>query len=158
LGLYLGKLIPVTGDNTAYTQSINIGPKFKQGEGTLPLAYIDAEHSGTWTRFCNHSCTNNAKFDEATVGDTRVLALRATKDIKVNEEITVDYQNEHFEHRKCLCRPGVGKCRYPNQDNPIKRLAPAPASTPVPATPRRAKRIREDDDDEYTLDSKRRTP
>lgn len=108
LGAFFGKLIPKPTDNTDYCHEVHIGPDFSNRKAEV--AYIDAEECGNWTRFVNHSCDSNAKFVEARVGSTRVLALVATKVIELGDQVTVDYQADYFQNRECRC--GAKCCKY----------------------------------------------
>lgn len=113
LGAYLGELIPKRNSNPDYCHEVFIGPEFTKTKATI--AYIDAEHCGNYTRFCNHSCEHNAVIAERRVGKERVLALTAVRSIAAGEQVTIDYGEEYFWFRKCLC--GLRKCRYPNEVN-----------------------------------------
>jgi hypothetical protein len=119
LGAYVGKLIPTQTDNTDYCHEIHIGAEFAGKEAEV--AYVDAEECGNWTRFVNHSCANNAHIVEARVGDTRVLALVATKEIMPGDSVTIDYQDNYFRERDCLCRDA--NCRYPPGQRPVEPVA-----------------------------------
>jgi SET domain-containing protein len=110
IGPYLGELVPRKPAQTEYAHRIHIGPKFWKKE-TEALAYVDAEEAGSFVRFANHACEYNALIEEARVGDERVLALRARKDIEVGDQVCVDYGDEYFVGgRYCLC--GSGACKY----------------------------------------------
>lgn len=93
LGAYLGELIRQKTHNTDYTQQIKMGPDFERSR-SAEYAYVDAEASGTWTRFVNHSCLDNTNFVSAKVGTTRVLALTASRNIEPGEQIFVNYQDD----------------------------------------------------------------
>ncbi|KZM26353.1 hypothetical protein ST47_g2587 [Ascochyta rabiei] len=123
LGAYLGELIPARNDNTDYCHEVTIDPEFQKT--SAPVAYIDAEKHGSHVRFCNHSCDSNAKIFEARVGKERVLVLRATKRIKAGEQICIDYGDDYFRRRQCLCRSE--KCKYPDAVNAVMPMG-APKS------------------------------
>ncbi|KAF2132753.1 SET domain-containing protein [Dothidotthia symphoricarpi CBS 119687] len=153
IGPYLGELIPETSDNTAYCHEVSIGPMFSNVE--TPVAYIDAEHCGNYARFCNHSCDNNADICEARVGTERMLVLKANKSIIPGEQICVDYGEDYFRQRQCLC--GRETCKYPNLVNPVKSVTtPKPkkknlrSKTPVSALGKR--RTRNDEHDVCTTE------
>jgi hypothetical protein len=119
LGAYVGKLIPMQTENTDYCHEVHIGAEFAEKEAEV--AYVDAEECGNWTRFVNHSCANNAHIVEARVGDTRVLALVATKEIMPGDIVTIDYQDDYFRERDCLCRDA--NCRYPPEQRRVEPVA-----------------------------------
>ncbi|KAJ4363714.1 Histone-lysine N-methyltransferase ehmt1 [Ascochyta clinopodiicola] len=123
LGAYLGELLPARNENTDYCHEVTIGPEFQKT--SAPVAYIDSEKYGNHVRFCNHSCESNAKILEARVGKERVLALRATTWIKAGEQIRIDYGDDYFRCRQCLC--GSEVCKYPNAVN-VGTPAEAPRS------------------------------
>lgn len=110
LGAYLGELIPRRTGNTDYCHEVLVGPEFSKTGAKV--AYIDAEHCGNNTRFCNHSCENNANIVEARVGMDRVLVLKAEKSIAAGAQITIDYGSDYFACRTCLC--GSTRCKYPS--------------------------------------------
>ena len=116
LGAYLGELIPEQPETTDYCHQVQIGLEFTEAAATF--AYIDAEEYGNFTRFANHSCENNAIIMEARVGKERVLALRAVRSIAVGEQVWINYGDDYFRHRRCLC--GSKKCKYPNASNPVE--------------------------------------
>lgn len=66
LGPYLGELFPHQTSNTDYCHEVSIGPEFSKKR--TAVAYVDAEHAGSFVRFANHSCKNNAVIVEARVG------------------------------------------------------------------------------------------
>lgn len=67
---------------------------------------IDARGMRTGFRFINHSCEPNT-FMRRTKDRAEFYALR---DIRVGEELTVDYQASHHEGR-LRCRCGTARCR-----------------------------------------------
>ena len=73
-------------------------------------ATIDATRKGQISRFINHSCEPNCETQKWTVNGLVRIGFFATRDIRVGEEITFDYQFIHFgKGQKCLC--GSEKCR-----------------------------------------------
>lgn len=71
---------------------------------------IDSHRSGSECRFVNHSCEPNSEFQKWTVNGLPVMALFATRDIRANEEITVDYNFQPYGiPPKCEC--GSNECR-----------------------------------------------
>ncbi|KAL6711811.1 hypothetical protein ACN47E_002854 [Coniothyrium glycines] len=115
LGIYLGELLPARTQNTDYCHEIAIGPTYSK-VGSV-VAYVDAEKCGSYVRFCNHSCEANANISEARVGEQRVLALRAVRDIAAGEQVCIDYMEDYFRERKCLC--GLQTCRYTGTDGGV---------------------------------------
>ncbi|KAF2831468.1 SET domain-containing protein [Ophiobolus disseminans] len=95
LAPYLGELIPFPTANTDYYHEVKIGPNFSGWPA--PVAYVDAERYGYFTRFANHSCEGNA-----------VLCEDRVRDVEVGDEVCVDYGVDYFRDRRCLC--GAGKC------------------------------------------------
>jgi hypothetical protein len=69
---------------------------------------IEAQVHGNWTRFINHSCEPNTIFATRRVGQTRIMAVKAFKDITAGEELTIHYGETYFETRTCLC--GAADC------------------------------------------------
>jgi hypothetical protein len=108
LGVYLGELIPRRNKSTDYCHQVKIGPDFSKTEAQV--AYVDAEKCGNYTRFANHSCDNNANIVEAKIGNERVLAMRAIRAIAPGEQVCIDYREDYFRERQCLC--GTKKCKY----------------------------------------------
>ncbi|KAF9699552.1 hypothetical protein EKO04_002310 [Ascochyta lentis] len=143
LGAYLGELIPACTENTDYCHEVTIGPEFQKK--SAPMAYIDAEKCGNYVRFCNHSCESNAKIFEARVGKERVLALRATRWIKSGEQICIDYGDDYFRSRQCLCESA--SCKYPNAVNvvsPVEAVKSARGKTKEVKQPRESRAARYD--------------
>ena len=76
----------------------------------MKLHYIDAETSGNYARFINHSCQPNAKFSKIEVNGVQRCAIYAMGDINSGEEITCDYGYEKGKKDKnnvrCNCSKG----------------------------------------------------
>jgi SET domain-containing protein len=62
----------------------------------------DAGVDGNIARFINHSCRPNCWFQ--VVGTT--IWIRASRSIRVGEELTYDYRTEGDHTISCRCRPG----------------------------------------------------
>lgn len=105
--------------NTDYCHQVKVGPAFSKSGAQV--AYVDARECGNFAGFANHSCDNNANFTEMRVGNERVLALRAIKAIAVGEQVSVDYGDDYFKERRCLC--GKPKCKYANTTKPALAVA-----------------------------------
>ncbi|KAI9817434.1 MAG: hypothetical protein M1827_001044 [Pycnora praestabilis] len=60
--------------------------------GNIVVAKISAAESGNWTRFLNHSCEASTAFTPPEMyGDRYRVLIKATRDINIFEEVTVDY-------------------------------------------------------------------
>ncbi|ETV97693.1 hypothetical protein H310_09578 [Aphanomyces invadans] len=109
IGEYVGQLVrTATMDRTSrYIVSIR-----EEAEDTVWRTNVDARHVGNFTRFINHSCSPNARWDTYRSPMTfcpriHVLSLR---EIKAGEEITVDYGADHgIGSIPCHC--GSDRCR-----------------------------------------------
>lgn len=66
---------------------------------------IDATHHDCTMKYINHCCNPNCEADEE---NDRVF-YKAKRDIKVGEELTVDYQLISENEDKCFC--GADACR-----------------------------------------------
>ena len=67
---------------------------------------LDGSRGGNGTHYINHSCRPNA-FTRTLYGHLIFFALR---DIRVGDEITIDYEYTlHSDTKKCFC--GVRDCR-----------------------------------------------
>lgn len=133
LGAYMGELLPLVresgGQEIGGPYAMQMKMKKPEPSNKTPIVdipkgpdfpvLIDGEHYGNWTRYLNHSCDANTKFESFRVGSIRIMAVRATKDIKAGTEITADYTGTYFEYLKCLC--GLETCRFKNNYNPQKK-------------------------------------
>ena len=70
---------------------------------------INGENESNTARYINHCCDPNA---EAEIQDSRIYIL-ATKNIKADEEITIDYGQEYFDEfiKSVGCKCGASKHR-----------------------------------------------
>lgn len=110
LGEYVGVIEPTNRcqDNVyALTQEVRLPGE----EEIAAQAHISSAWFGSWTRFINHSCDASAQFKYTLVGDQANTIVRATRDISMFEELTIDYGRNYWVGRFCRC--GSHKCRYP---------------------------------------------
>ncbi|CAL1543821.1 unnamed protein product, partial [Lymnaea stagnalis] len=71
---------------------------------------VDATLRGNISRFINHSCDPNCETQKWTVNGELRVGFFTRKEIKKGEELTFDYQFEHYgEPQKCYC--GADNCR-----------------------------------------------
>ncbi|PVH86903.1 SET domain-containing protein [Cadophora sp. DSE1049] len=66
---------------------------------------------GNYTRFINHSCAPNSRFQKfCWLGSERIILV--SRGVEAGEEVTVDYSHEYWEglDKECLC--GEPCCRY----------------------------------------------
>jgi hypothetical protein len=61
------------------------------------LLNIDSMRLGNWTRFVNHSCVPNAKFQVVTAGFEVAVIVRTKEPIDKEHKITVDYCEKYRE-------------------------------------------------------------
>lgn len=67
---------------------------------------IDASQKGSVCRLVSHSCDPNCRMEKWFVNGTPRMALFATRDIQLGEELSFDYNFFHFDSReneRCLC-------------------------------------------------------
>ncbi|KAF2446373.1 SET domain-containing protein [Karstenula rhodostoma CBS 690.94] len=115
LGWYTGELKTVSSmeySTNAYLMEIEIG---ELGPDTplepIPSIFIDGEQRGNWTRFINHSCAADCVFRIMRVGNTRIMAVEAIRDIPRGKELSVDYGQEYYGlTTKKICACGVPEC------------------------------------------------
>jgi SET domain-containing protein len=62
----------------------------------------DAAVGGNIARFINHSCTPNCWFEVV----DKTIWIRASRHIRVGEELTYDYSTVGDHTIQCRCRPG----------------------------------------------------
>ena len=72
---------------------------------------IDATRKGNFSRFMNHSCNPSCEIQKWQVGNDDRVAIFAKRDLKSGDEITIDYQFEHFTMDKWVCKCGEKNCR-----------------------------------------------
>lgn len=117
---FVGLIKPTDYQDHKYAITIDAGREAKDG------VFISPKRFGNWTRFINHSCDAAAEFKRMTVGDRVVIAIIATRDIFLFEEITVNYGEDYWAFRMC-------ECGAPNCLTLMKALA-AGESLPSPCT------------------------
>lgn len=89
---------------------------------------IDATYKGNKSRFINHSCQPNTEMQKWTTdGETRI-GIFASRDIKIGEELTYDYQFVQFgADQDCHC--GADGCRQKLGSKPTKpKYSPSDAA------------------------------
>ncbi|KAL1955807.1 hypothetical protein VTO42DRAFT_8046 [Malbranchea cinnamomea] len=107
-GTYMGEMRTAPLIDTTYVIE-QIAP----GENdTTSVCLLDASEHGNWTRYANHSCRPSAVFASVAIGKKRYAVLRATKDIGIFDEITVDYGDSYFGPSDRECKCGEKECRY----------------------------------------------
>ncbi|KZS91201.1 SET domain-containing protein [Sistotremastrum niveocremeum HHB9708] len=72
--------------------------------------YIDATRKGGIGRFANHSCNPNCDIQQWTVGDRLRMAIVAKRDIELNEELTFNYNVDHYGNDAQECHCGESNC------------------------------------------------
>lgn len=76
-----------------------------------PQVWIDGNRGGNWTRFINHSCSARAGFQICRVGDIKVMAVRALRNIPKDVELTVNYGSDYYgKYTKRICYCGAASC------------------------------------------------
>jgi hypothetical protein len=117
LGWYTGELKTIAsmqGSKGDYLMEMEIGeiePSTPLESVPVPSVYIDGEHKGNWTRFISHSCAADCVFRIMRVGNTRIMAVEAIRDISRGKELSVDYGKEYYgvtTRKACAC--GVPEC------------------------------------------------
>jgi uncharacterized protein len=82
-------------------------------KGTTYLFILDDEHCidgeiyGNESKYINHSCEPNCDVD---ITDGRIFIF-AARDIKPDEELTLDYAFPHDDIVRNVCNCGSAKCR-----------------------------------------------
>ena len=79
------------------------------------VCLLDARERGNWTRYMNHSCRPAAVFVAVAIGRKRHVAVRAMRDIRMFEEITVDYGDQYFGGLGRVCKCGE-ECRFRGEE------------------------------------------
>lgn len=110
LGEYLGEVFPAHEQpkDTVYSLSQMGFHGLSRVAKQETVAIITSAHLGNWTRFINHHCEANCTFRGVMVGGRVTTIVEVTRDISIFEEITVDYGEEYWLNRRCLC--GSKKC------------------------------------------------
>ncbi|KAF2727674.1 SET domain-containing protein [Polyplosphaeria fusca] len=109
VGEYFGE-IEIKGDhcdpNMRFQTSIKLGGEV--------IGYIDAVRVGSWTRFINHSCNGNVRFEPRRLGNLARNVVKVNRTISAEEEITIDYGDSYWKHWKekgIHCQCGEASCR-----------------------------------------------
>jgi len=78
------------------------------------VAQICAQKKGNWTRYVNHSCAPNCRFENLVVGSRWRVMLVASRGIGGGEEVTVDYGAGYWsgEGRRGRCVCGEEGCAW----------------------------------------------
>jgi hypothetical protein len=101
-----GETIPAWGVIGEYTGTmLKTLPKRSKSEYVFQVSetmFIDAEMEGNSMRFINHSCRPNAAYISVTTEGHDTAYVRAIKEIKGGEFISVDY-GPTFDMPNCLC-------------------------------------------------------
>jgi SET domain-containing protein len=74
--------------------------------------YLDSTHKASISRFINHSCDPNCRFETWNVDNHMKIGIFTTRCLSASEELTFDYMWDYSADRiptKCLC--GSEKCR-----------------------------------------------
>jgi hypothetical protein len=72
---------------------------------------VDAQRTGNWTRFINHSCQSLCFFLLCRVGEMRCMAVLAGKRIPAGVELTVNYGEGYYgKDTDKVCHCGAKKC------------------------------------------------
>ena len=106
LGEYMGDIHPFDQSPTPYSVEVDIAPA--SASEPRVVAIIDASSMGNVFRFLNHSCEPNAQLLVARVGRSLRVIVEAIQEIKLYQEITVDYGPGCLD--KCYC--GSASCRF----------------------------------------------
>ncbi|KAL2419314.1 hypothetical protein ABEF95_010111 [Exophiala dermatitidis] len=84
----------------------------KRAQSSRPAFVIDSAVRGNWTRYINHSCRPNTRFETVNLGHRRVVLVKAMRRIDYDEELTIDYGDSYFTAFDYGCKCGYGSCRY----------------------------------------------
>jgi hypothetical protein len=72
---------------------------------------VDAQRSGNWTRFLNHSCQSLCTFFLCRVGKMRVMVVMAEKHIPAGVELAVNYGEMYYgKDTDKVCHCGAKRC------------------------------------------------
>ena len=132
IGELAGRVVPKGqgARDSIYSTEISIGT-----DPDVNYAWVDLTHTGSVTRYLNHSCEPNCMFYEGRCGEEyRMVWVSTTRAIAQGEELTVNYGPEWFKgpNDRCLC--GKQSCENP----PLQTDAVTPipvAARPVAAFP-----------------------
>lgn len=107
LGEFIGEIIPRT--DTSYTGSIYDIVLLRQAADSEPeiAGWISPTWRGNWVRFINHSCESSTEFINTFVGKRITILVKALRDIPIFEEITVNYGEQYWTDKQCLCGSAI---------------------------------------------------
>jgi hypothetical protein len=102
-------------EGNVYHFSVPLGaPPPPRTPDRRPHFTVDSAHLGNWTRFMNHHCSPNVRFETVNLGQVWTTVVRTVKEIKFREEITTDYGPDYFHYQGLDCRCGHARCKYSN--------------------------------------------
>ncbi|KAF2736305.1 SET domain-containing protein [Polyplosphaeria fusca] len=145
LGEIMGKLVPRNKwVSSIYTIEVPIGDMSWNGKSHPRdrTAILDSSSQGCVFRFMNHSCDPNCEQVFARIGSTRVLLVRALRDIQADEELTCEWapnqtkaqtkSQKNLKRRsiKYHCRNAT--CKGCKGVKPVAGTIPPPPLPPMP--------------------------
>lgn len=115
LGEFVGEVVPLSRSKEACDED-NVYPLtqvvYTANNRLKDMAHIGPAWLGNWTRFINHSCNASTGFWPQCIGGELTTVIKATRDIQIFEELTVDYGDAYWSgSRECLC--GSSNCCKP---------------------------------------------
>eukprot|EP00658_Telonema_sp_P-2_P049860 TRINITY_DN37950_c0_g2_i1.p1 TRINITY_DN37950_c0_g2~~TRINITY_DN37950_c0_g2_i1.p1 ORF type:complete len:432 (-),score=46.97 TRINITY_DN37950_c0_g2_i1:392-1687(-) len=72
---------------------------------------LDSSIKGNMARFTNHSCDPNCETQKWNVDGEIRIGIFSTRAIRKGEELSMDYQFEHYGGKPTKCECGAAKCR-----------------------------------------------
>ena len=116
LGEFVGEIIPTGAAygldfsfDEDYAFALDVSPQHVTGQQVL--ADISSKQFGNWTRFLNHSCNASVESRPLVLGKRLRIMMIAKRDVLAFEELTLDYGDDYWVGRYCLCRTEI--CRFP---------------------------------------------
>lgn len=106
IGEFIGEIIPASDLNDkSYETNIYDMELVKRKPKVRDqfIGDISPAWRGNWVRFINHSCESSTQFIHANVGKRVTVLVQAMRDISIFEEITVNYGEQYWNGRQCLC-------------------------------------------------------
>ncbi|EWZ77765.1 hypothetical protein FOWG_17855 [Fusarium oxysporum f. sp. lycopersici MN25] len=129
LGELVGELAPIDYYTDGWAADLS-RDDLSPGGKEVTWCQVYPRYMGNWVRKVNHSCESNCKFESWNISGRWRVMLRATRHIKRNSWILVNYGEEYWaENHACLC--GSRYC-ISNQDAGIRRAGPSQEGTPGP--------------------------
>ncbi|KAK4203453.1 hypothetical protein QBC40DRAFT_274794 [Triangularia verruculosa] len=152
MGIYYGVVVRpdvnngehIPGSNYVFTMDGRTTDGRNGDEVVEPAFHIDSGMYGNWTRFSNSHCEPNTEVTDEQIGGIRVLAYRALKEIKENDEILINYGTAYFTERN---PPMLCSCSYYPFPHKVlgherKRQLPYPAARksrpPIKSSPKKS--------------------